>query len=48
MPRVRPLVAQKAQAALARGVTPIVCVGETLEQREAGETDSSSSGSCRR
>jgi triosephosphate isomerase len=34
------LVAQKAQAALARGVTPIVCVGETLAEREAGETES--------
>jgi triosephosphate isomerase len=33
------LVAQKAQAALARGITPIVCVGETLEQRDAGETE---------
>jgi triosephosphate isomerase (TIM) len=33
------LVAAKAQAALARGVTPIVCVGETLSQREAGETE---------
>ena len=33
------LVAQKAQAALARGVTPVVCVGETLEQRDAGETE---------
>lgn len=33
------LVADKAKAALARGITPIVCVGETLEQREAGETD---------
>jgi len=32
------LVADKAQAALAQGVTPIVCVGETLAQREAGET----------
>lgn len=32
------LVAQKAQAALARGITPIVCVGETLAQRDAGET----------
>ena len=32
-------VAQKAQAALARGVTPIVCVGETLLEREAGQTD---------
>jgi triosephosphate isomerase len=34
------LVADKAKAALARGVTPIVCVGESLAQREAGETDS--------
>ncbi len=32
------LVADKAQAALTHGVTPIVCVGETLAQREAGET----------
>jgi triosephosphate isomerase (TIM) len=33
------LVAEKAQAALAKGMTPIVCVGETLAQREAGETE---------
>lgn len=33
------LVADKAKAALARGVTPIVCVGETLQQREAGDTE---------
>jgi triosephosphate isomerase (TIM) len=33
------LVALKAQAALGKGVTPIVCVGETLAQREAGETE---------
>ncbi|MEK8052407.1 triose-phosphate isomerase [Ideonella sp. DXS22W] len=33
-------VADKAKAALARGITPIVCVGETLAQREAGETES--------
>ena len=33
------LVADKAKAALARGVTPIVCVGESLQQREAGQTD---------
>ena len=32
------LVADKAKIALAHGVTPIVCVGETLAQREAGET----------
>ena len=32
-------VAAKAQAALARGVTPIVCVGETLAERDAGLTE---------
>lgn len=31
-------VAAKAGRALACGITPIVCVGETLEQREAGQT----------
>jgi len=31
-------VADKAAAALAAGLTPIVCVGETLAQREAGST----------
>ena len=30
------LVASKAEAALAAGLAPIICVGETLEQREAG------------
>ena len=33
------LVAQKAQRALASGLTPIVCFGETLEEREQGATD---------
>ncbi|MDT8997822.1 triose-phosphate isomerase [Paucibacter sp. APW11] len=33
------LVADKAKAALAHGVTPIVCVGETLAEREAGQTE---------
>jgi len=33
------VVADKAKAALSKGVTPIVCVGETLAQREAGETE---------
>lgn len=32
------LVADKAKAALAHGITPIVCVGETLAEREAGRT----------
>ena len=33
------LVADKAKAALASGLTPIVCVGETLAEREAGHTE---------
>jgi triosephosphate isomerase len=32
------VVAQKVSAALRAGLEPIVCVGETLEQRKAGET----------
>jgi triosephosphate isomerase len=32
------LVAAKAQQALAAGITPIVCVGETLAERDAGQT----------
>ncbi|MFC4618613.1 triose-phosphate isomerase [Camelliibacillus cellulosilyticus] len=31
-------VNKKLHAAIAHALTPIVCVGETLEQREAGET----------
>ncbi len=33
------VVADKARAALAAGITPIVCVGETLAEREAGHTE---------
>ena len=33
------LVADKAKVALAHGITPIVCVGETLAEREAGQTE---------
>jgi triosephosphate isomerase (TIM) len=33
------LVASKAQRALAGGVTPIVCVGETHAERTAGQTE---------
>jgi triosephosphate isomerase (TIM) len=33
------LVADKARAALAHGLTPIVCLGETLAQRESGQTE---------
>ena len=32
------VVAAKAQRALAAGITPIVCVGETLAEREANKT----------
>jgi len=34
------LVGAKAQAALAAGLVPIVCVGESREQREAGNAES--------
>ena len=33
------LVASKCEAALAAGLVPVICVGETLAQREAGEAD---------
>ena len=33
------IVAAKARAALAAGLTPIACVGETLAERERGDTD---------
>jgi triosephosphate isomerase len=33
------LVADKAKIALAHKLTPIVCVGETLAEREAGQTE---------
>jgi triosephosphate isomerase len=32
-------VANKAQRALSAGITPIVCVGETLAERQAGQTE---------
>jgi triosephosphate isomerase len=32
-------VVAKTQAALAEGLTPIVCVGETLAERESGQTE---------
>jgi triosephosphate isomerase len=34
------LVSRKVEAALANGLEPIVCVGETLEQRKAGHAES--------
>lgn len=33
------LIAQKVEQARQRGLTPILCVGETLKQRESGETE---------
>ena len=33
------MVAVKTQRALAAGITPIVCVGETLAERDAGQTE---------
>jgi triosephosphate isomerase len=33
------VVAHKAERALSAGITPIVCVGETLAEREAGHTE---------
>ena len=32
-------VARKAQRVLAAGITPIVCVGETMQEREQGQTE---------
>jgi triosephosphate isomerase (TIM) len=40
-------VNKKIKAALAHGLTPIVCVGESLEQNEAGETHDFVSGQVR-
>lgn len=33
------MINQKVKAAFENGLTPIVCVGETLDQRKAGETN---------
>lgn len=40
-------VNKKIKAALKHGLTPIVCVGESLDQNEAGETHSFVSGQVR-
>ena len=37
-------VNKRALYALSKGITPIICVGESLEQREKGETDAFVSG----
>jgi triosephosphate isomerase len=41
------MVALKAAAIQANGMTPIVCVGETLEEREAGATEAKVVGQVR-
>jgi triosephosphate isomerase len=38
------MVAKKVKAILANGMTPILCVGETLEEREAGDTEAKVNG----
>jgi triosephosphate isomerase (TIM) len=40
-------VNRKVRAVLAAGMTPIVCVGETLDEREAGETEARVLGQLR-
>ena len=41
------MVNKKVKAVVAAGMTPIMCVGETLEEREAGETESKVLGQLR-
>ena len=41
------IVAKKLRAVLAAEMQPILCVGETLAEREAGETDAKVSGQVR-
>jgi len=41
------LVNEKLKAVLAAGLTPIVCIGETLEEREAGRTSEVVRSQCR-
>jgi triosephosphate isomerase len=38
------MVNQKVKAILKSGMTPIMCVGETLDEREAGDTDTKVAG----
>jgi triosephosphate isomerase len=38
------MVSRKVRAVLAQGMTPILCVGETLEEREAGGTEAKVAG----
>jgi triosephosphate isomerase len=41
-------VNRKVRAVVAEGITPIVCVGETLDEREAGGTESKVAQQIRR
>lgn len=41
------VVARKVLAVFAAGMTPIICVGETLDEREAGTTEAKVSGQLR-
>ena len=41
------MVANKVTAVLKNGMTPIICVGETLEERESGATESKVIGQVR-
>lgn len=41
------MVNEKLVAALRSGLTPIVCIGETLAERETGQTQSVVRGQCR-
>jgi triosephosphate isomerase (TIM) len=41
------MVAQKVKAILAHAMTPILCVGETLDEREAGQTEDKVLGQLR-
>lgn len=41
------MVAKKVKAILASGMTPILCVGETLDEREAGGTEAKVIGQLR-
>jgi triosephosphate isomerase (TIM) len=38
------MVNRKVKAVLAHGMTPIMCVGETLDEREGGQTEAKVSG----
>ena len=41
------MVARKARSVFGAGMTPITCVGETLDQRDAGQTDAVVTGQVR-